>query len=203
MYRRGLKKTRIALLVGVPVSKVGYHLAVARRLDPSLAAEHEAMVRNVHSRVNASGIKCMADLIAFVTSAGKYPSFTAASQEERKLAMWLQRRRRDAAADRLASVYRDGLQALPGWDSRTRLSINESRWQDRLTALIDFRANGKDWPRHKKTDSEEEHTLGVWLHAQRSKQARGDLDQTHLAALDTALPGWREGRRRGRKSFKH
>jgi hypothetical protein len=203
MYRRGLNQARIAQLVGAPLSKVGYHLTIARRSDPGLTAEHEAYVPNVPARVSASGIRTMMELISFVDSGGRYPSFTAPTQGERKLAKWLQRRRRDAANGRLAEVYRDGLQALPGWESRTRSSVDESRWQARLAALVSYRANGEDWPRHKKTDSEEEHTLGVWLHAQRSKRARGELDQVRAAALDSVLPGWREGRRRGRKSPGH
>jgi hypothetical protein len=199
MYRRGLNQTRIAQLVGAPVSKVGYHLTVARRLEPDLALDHKTFAQTVPAKVSASGIGRMNDLVAFVRSTGAYPSFTATSHEERKLAAWLQRRRRDAANGRLSRHYREGLLALPGWESRTRSSIDELKWQGRLAALIDFRAKGEDWPRHKKTDSQEEHSLGIWLHAQRSKQARGELDEVHAAALEAALPGWREGRRRGRK----
>lgn len=161
MYRRGLNQTRIARLVGAPVSKVGYHLTVARRLDPSLTVEHEALAAKVGARVNSSGLKSMNDLVAFVKSKGRYPSFTATSHEERRMATWLQRRRREAATDRLAEAYQEGMQGLPGWESRTRSTVDESRWQERLAALINFRANGEDWPRHKKTDSNEEHKRAV------------------------------------------
>lgn len=161
MYRRGLNQTRIAQLVGAPVSKVSYHVSVARRLDPNLTVEHKALAPRALTRARASGIRTMNDVIAFVNSMGKYPSSAATSPDERKLATWLQRRRRDAATDRLASAYREGLQALPGWESRTRSSVDESRWQERMAALVNFRANGEDWPRHKKTASQEEHTLGV------------------------------------------
>lgn len=200
MYRRGLNQTRIARLVGAPVSKVGYHLAVARRLDPGLTTEHEALAPKVLVRGSASGIRSMVALISFVNSAGKYPSLSAKSHEERKLARWLQRRRHDAATGRLAKHYREGLRALPDWEFKTRSSVEESRWQERLAALVSFRASGEDWPRHKKTDSEQEHSLGVWLHAQRSKLARSELNQENIATLDAVLPGWREGRRRGRKA---
>lgn len=200
MYRRGLTRTRIAELVGAPASKVGYHLTVARALDPAIVNEHETLAPNtVAPKVRASGIARMNELIEFVTAESKYPTSKAQTPEERRLGLWLQRQRRRAAAGSLAPDVRDGLQALPGWETNTRSFADEARWQERLAALIDYRANGEDWPRHKKTGNAEEHTLGVWLHAQRSKHARGELNQAHAAALDGALPGWREGRRRGRK----
>ncbi|WP_331712783.1 helicase associated domain-containing protein [Arthrobacter sp. U41] len=42
------------------------------------------------------------------------------------------------------------------------------------------------------------HTLGVWIHAQRYKRRRGDLDPTRIRLLDEAVPGWQPGRTRGR-----
>ncbi|WP_247046069.1 helicase associated domain-containing protein [Arthrobacter rhizosphaerae] len=44
-----------------------------------------------------------------------------------------------------------------------------------------------------------EHELGVWLHTQRYKTRRGELDPAKAAALDERLPGWTSGRTRGRK----
>lgn len=201
MYRRGLTRSQIANLVEAPASKVGYHLTVARGLDPGLVAEHEGAARRKPApRVTSRGIQSMNELIDFVTSQGRYPSYSAASPEERTLAIWLQRRRRNAAAGTLAPAFREGLRALPGWATNTRALTDESRWQKRLAALIAYRAAGEDWPRHKKTDTEEEHSLGVWLHTQRFKQARGELDQSRTTALDDTVPGWRRGRPRGRKS---
>jgi hypothetical protein len=59
-------------------------------------------------------------------------------------------------------------------------------------------AAGNDWPRHKKTDSEEERVLGMWLHIQRMKYRSNGLDQNKEAQLNTLLPDWRDGRARGR-----
>ncbi len=42
MYRSGLSRAGIAALVGVPPAAIGYHLAIARRQDPGLEAEHRA-----------------------------------------------------------------------------------------------------------------------------------------------------------------
>ncbi|MDQ0618496.1 hypothetical protein [Arthrobacter globiformis] len=40
MYRRGLRRARIAELAGVPASTVGYHLRFARAADPLLGEAH-------------------------------------------------------------------------------------------------------------------------------------------------------------------
>lgn len=200
MYRLGLTRSRIAVLVGAPASTVGYHLTVARGLDAGLANEHEAAkVGKKGTPVTQRGLKSMTKLIDFVKVEGRYPTYSSTSTEERTLAMWLQRRRRNAAAGTLAPAFREGLQALSGWEANTRAWSDESRWQERLTALIEYRAKGEDWPRHKKTATAEEHVLGVWLHTQRFKNARCALHKAKRTALDTALPGWQEGRIRGRK----
>jgi hypothetical protein len=64
---------------------------------------------------------------------------------------------------------------------------------------VAYLASGQDWPRHKATVTGEEHELGVWLHTQRFRQHRGELDPAKADALDAAAPGWRTGRTRGRK----
>ncbi|CAH0327169.1 hypothetical protein SRABI128_05833 [Microbacterium sp. Bi128] len=61
-----------------------------------------------------------------------------------------------------------------------------------------FRVEGNDWPRHHDYDSDHEHTLGVWIHTQRYKRRRGELDPAKVKLLDDAVPGWRVGRTRGR-----
>ncbi|MEO3931971.1 helicase associated domain-containing protein [Micrococcaceae bacterium Sec7.4] len=60
------------------------------------------------------------------------------------------------------------------------------------------REEGHDWPRHKGCTSEREHTLGVWIHTQRHKHRRGELDPVKVTFLDAAAPGWQAGRTRGR-----
>lgn len=202
MYRRGLTRSRIANLVGAPVSKVGYHLTVARDIYPELVHEHEAAAPrggDQSQTVTGRGIATMNALINFVTTHGRYPASKAPSQEERALGLWLQRRRRNAAAGTLAPAFRDGLQTLPDWATNTRTLSDESRWNERFAGLAAYRAAGEEWPRHKNAATEEEHTLGVWLHTQRFKLRRGELLQARVETLDTALPGWREGRARGRK----
>lgn len=116
------------------------------------------------------------------------------------MARWFSDRRREATQGTLNPAYIEGLDRVPGWEGSPRAAADDARWHDRLAQLADFRAAGNDWPRHRNYDSDREHTLGVWIHAQRQKHRRGDLDPRKIKLLDEALPGWRTGRRRGRPS---
>ena len=98
----------------------------------------------------------------------------------------------------LDPAYRDGLARVPAWAGNHRAAADEARWHDRLAELVALRHEGHDWPRHHDYDSEREHTLGVWIHAQRYKRRRGDLDPVKVKLLDDTVPGWHTGRTRGR-----
>jgi hypothetical protein len=199
MYRKGLSREQIAALVEAAPSTVNYHIRVARTLEPRLEADHEAAARAKPAHATAQGLERMQQLVAIVQETGRYPSRHSPSDTERTLSAWLQRRRVDARAETLAEAYREGLTVLPDWQSRSRAEADEARWQERLAALTEYRAAGNDWPRHKASVEGQEHDLGVWLHYQRAKLHHGELDDAKVQDLDRALPGWREGRKRGRK----
>lgn len=110
---------------------------------------------------------------------------------------WIRQRRREAAAGTLHPSYRDGLARIAGWDTNARTAADEARWHTRLAELVQYRAEGNDWPRHREYDTEQEHTLGVWIHGLRQK-LREDTLSSDKAALDAAVPGWQKGRTRGR-----
>ncbi|MFJ5696622.1 helicase associated domain-containing protein [Arthrobacter sp. NPDC093139] len=198
MYRAGLTRARIAELVRAPASTVAYHLRIATAADPGLRPAHEAAAAR-KTMVTAPGLERMQQLVALVQETGRYPSTNAKTAPERTLATWLQRRREDARAGTLAPAFKEGLAVLPGWEGKPRAEADEDRWRERLIALTEYRAAGKDWPRHKAFVTGEEHDLDVWLHTQRYKARRGELDARKAKALDTAAPGWRMGRQRGRK----
>jgi hypothetical protein len=197
MYRRGLTRLQIAELTGAAPGTVGYHLGRARTLDPGLQNEHEKAARK--PAVNGQGRERLGQLAAFVQETGGYPSRSSDDPVERTLAVWLQRRRREAADGTLAPAYAEALSVLPDWRGTPRVVADEARWQDRLTALTAYLASGQNWPRHKATVTGVEHELGIWLHTQRFKHRRGELDPAKAEALDTNVPGWRTGRARGRK----
>ena len=196
MYRRGLPGRRIAELTAAPATTVSYHLRLARAADPELRPAH-AKASKSRARVTARGLERMQELITMVQETGRYPSRSAECTSERTLAVWLQRRREDARAGRLAPAFREGLAVLTGWETKPRVEADEEPWHQRLAELQTYRAAGNDWPRHKAVITGEEHGLGIWLHSQRVKQ-HGQLDAEKAAALDEAVPGWRTGRKRGR-----
>jgi hypothetical protein len=197
MYRLGLSRKRIADLVRAHPAAIGYHLVIARRQDPELEAEHQAAAGATPSH-SPTGVARMDEVIAWVSAEGRFPRDRSGDKEERSMARWLADRRREAADGTLSPAYRDGLANVPGWAGNPRAAADAVRWHDRLAQLVGFRAEGNDWPRHQKADSEREHALGVWIHAQRQKHRSGDLDAERIKLLDDAAPGWRIGRPRGR-----
>jgi hypothetical protein len=201
MYRGGLTRGQIANLVGAATSTDGYHLTAGRAADPELPAIHKtaAAAKTTHAASKA-GLEHMRELAVFVKEAGRYPSRASFDEPERSLAAWLQRRREEARDGTLAHAYREGLDALTGWQSPSLAQADHAWWEERLAALVDYRAAGNDWPRHKAFVDGPEHGLGVWLHYQRAKLHRGELDEAKVKELDRVLPGWQEGRRRGRNA---
>ncbi|MDP9983121.1 hypothetical protein J2W14_002534 [Pseudarthrobacter oxydans] len=197
MYRLGLSRTRIAELVRVHPAVVGYHLVIARRRDPGLEGEHRAAA-GARTSPSPMSLTRMEEVIAWIVVEGRRPREHSEHKDERSMARWLSDRRREAAEGTLDPAYHDGRARVPEWTGTPREVADEARWHDRLAELVAFRREGNDWPRHHDYDSEREHTLGVWIHAQRYKRRRGDLDPVKVKLLDDAVPGWQTGRKRGR-----
>ncbi len=199
MYRLGLRRKRIAALVRVTPAAVGYHLAIARRQDPGLEAQHQAAAGAAPIPYpSPKDLARMDGVIAWVSAEGRLPDGRSDDRGERSMARWLSGRRREAAEGTLDLAYSAGLTKLPGWPGNRREITDEARWHNRLAELVDFRQDGNDWPRHHDYGTEREHTLGVWLHKQRYKRRRGELDSEKTELLDDAAPGWKRGRTRGR-----
>jgi hypothetical protein len=199
MYRQGLTTTQIAATAGVGQNTVRYHLAIAAATEPSIRDEHRNATRTPPvTRITEEGLRNLDDTIALYRAEGRLPSSSSPSTRERALAQWLTRRRQDHDRGTLSPTYSDALQKIPGWEQRPRKDNDEKRWHQRLNELTAYMNTGNDWPRHKKTDTEEERVLGMWLHIQRMKYRRNELDQDKEAQLNTLLPGWRDGRTRGR-----
>ena len=135
---------------------VGYHLVIARCQDPELEATHLA----------AAGTKLS-------------PSPASLTRMEE-----IRDRRLQAADGTLSPAYRDGLASIPGWEGNPRAAAGDARWHARLAQLAEFRAEGNDWPRHHHYASDREHALGVWIHAQRQKHRRRELEPANIKLLD-------------------
>jgi hypothetical protein len=199
MYRQGLSTTKIAATAGAAQNTVRYHMAIAAAAEPSIRDEHRNAARTPRlTRITPAGLQNLHDTLALYRAEGRLPSSKSASPRERALATWLLNRRKDHDRGTLSPVYGDGLQAIPGWEQRNRKDNDEARWNRRLIEHTAHMAAGNDWPSHKRTDTEEERLLGMWLHIQRMKKRRNELDHDKEAQLNTILPGWRDGRTRGR-----
>jgi hypothetical protein len=86
---------------------------------------------------------------------------------------------------------------LPGWHhTSTKKTDDNARWKHRLAEVAGYLAGGNDWPRHNKTDIDEEWGLGVWLYVQRINHRAGKLDKAKETRLN---PGWRQGRTKDRR----
>jgi hypothetical protein len=140
----------------------------------------------------------MEGVIAWILAEARLPRNHSEHKDERSMARWLSERRREAVEGTLDPAYRHGLAGVPGWAENHRGVADEARWHQRLAQLVDLRKEGNDWPRHHDYDSEYEHTLGVWIHTQRYKRRRGELDPVKTKLLDDSVPGWQTGRSRGR-----
>lgn len=196
MYRQGIPSPKIAAEAGAAESTVRYHLHLAVQAEPAIREEHKAAAGSV-TRNSPAGFRNMKDVVALYVEEGRLPSTHSGSARERAAAVWLHRRRQEAAEGHLSPIYKEGLSIIPGWDRpSTRKADDEARWHQRLTEVVMYRAEGKDWPRHKQADTERERLLGVWLHSQRIKYRRSELDQDKEAVLNTVLPGWPTGRKR-------
>ncbi|MFJ6376291.1 helicase associated domain-containing protein [Pseudarthrobacter oxydans] len=199
MYRRGITPAKIAAGAGAAESTVRYHLAIAARLEPSIRDEHRKAVP-VPARITTAGRQNLDDILALLRGEGRLPTTAGASARERALGVWLHRRREEAAHEVLSPVYQEALDAIPGWrQASTKKADDEARWKQRLAEVARHLTGGNDWPRHNKTDIKEERVLGVWLHGQRIDHRAGRLHPAKEAQLDALIPGWRQGRARGRK----
>jgi hypothetical protein len=197
MYRLGLSRQRIADLVRAEPATVGYHLVIARRQDPGLEPAHQAATVT-KAGPSPAVLARMEEVIAWITAEVRLPRDRSEDEGERSMARWLSDRRREAANGTLSPAYRNGLARVPGWAGNPRAAADEGRWHDRLAQLAAHRKEGNDWPRHQDYTSEREHTLGVWIHVQRYKNRRDELDPVKVKLLDSAVPGWQTGRTRGR-----
>ncbi|BCW78883.1 helicase associated domain-containing protein [Arthrobacter sp. NicSoilC5] len=203
MYRKGIPAPKIAAGAGVAASVVRYHLAIAARQEPGLREEYQAALPAPPPRVTDAGRRNLAAVLAFYQAEGRLP-VNGRSPQESALAGWLTRRRREAAEGGLSPVYAQALDTIPGWrDYPTKRDADAARWQQRLVEVAAWLAGGNDWPRHNKTEDQEERTLGVWLHTQRIDYRAGKLTAAKEKQLNDVIPGWRQGRARRSGNSRH
>lgn len=149
----------------------------------------------------------LAALSAYVVEHSAPPSGNPpAPNEERRLAHWLMRQRRDARSGKLAAHKRTDLDlTVPGWTSHeTMWSSNVPRGRAAHKSRRVVLAECAVWvrnhdgllPRHG-ADDPTERRYGAWLTNMRLFARRGAMTDEDRAAFDAAIPGWldtRDGR---------
>lgn len=199
MYRKGISIAKIAAVTHVAESVIRHHIAIASKQEPGLGAEHQAALPPAAPRVTVSGQRNAAYILALYQAQGRLP-VTGRSKQETALAGWLARRRAQAAAGALSPAYAAILDEIPGWrDHQTKRDADQTRWKVRLAEVAAYLGAGNELPRHGKTDDKDERALGVWLHTQRIGYRAGTLTAAKEAQLNQLIPGWRDGRPRGRR----
>lgn len=126
-------------------------------------------------------ISTLNDVLQFKADHGKLPGDGGLAERERNLQQWLKRQKTAEAAGNLSPAQ---IQALNAVDGDWRANQSHLSWENNLTAaVLGFQRLGR------LPGSTEE--SGRWLGRQRSRLSAGKLSSDQLAALDRALPGWR------------
>jgi hypothetical protein len=118
---------------------------------------------------------------AFFAADGRFPRAASAEPSEKRIGIWLAAQR---AKSELLSAERRKLidERLPGWN----ISLHDSRWNQRLDALVEFIAGHDRTPTAKENDKASR-TIGVWLNTQRHAS---DMPDHRKEQLDVKVPGW-------------
>jgi len=112
-------------------------------------------------------------------------TFAHKSREGFNLLGWAQEQRAAYAAGKLDDQRRERLEQLPGWAWQLR----SSKWDQAFERLERYVAAHYDARAPSDYVAEDGHRLGSWVVQQRFNHARGRLDSSRVARLET-LPGW-------------
>lgn len=163
-----------------------------------MQAEHEANRPPAKPRSpRPSWLSNVKEISTLLRAEGKYPTASDPDPRRRRLGYCLSVQRRAHRDGKLTQTKLEALGCLPDWNENQRFSLDQKRWQDRLNELQTFKERHGRWPRCRGAVTEGEHSLGVWLHAQRQKAARCELAGPVMEALEASVPGWNTwGRKR-------
>lgn len=191
MYLAGSTVREIADLCHRGVATVHYHLQRREHYEPGFRSQHEAaLAARRKDRPSASWYRRAEEVAAFQAENGRLPRATG-SQIERALHDWLAKQRKLFKAGELPPAKIVLLRDIANWASDPRQHELDDAWSTRIVALRQYVVENKCLPRYRKYASEAERSLGVWLHNQHQKRAKGVLAAWRVEALDNAVPGWR------------
>lgn len=191
MLLAGLTAREIAEVCHRDVATVRYHLRRREHYDPGFRTKHEAAVAARGKTLpSAFWRRRVEEVAAFQAEHARLPR-TTGEPAERALQKWLAARRRLLASGDLTPSMINLLQTIEGWAEDAHQRELDDLWRTKLAALIYYVHEHNQLPRYRTYATEDERTLGVWLHTQNQRRSEGTLLAWRNTALDTALPGWR------------
>jgi hypothetical protein len=128
----------------------------------------------------------LALLVKFLDNNGFKPVFECESDEERRLAAWLNNQRRmfrkgQMTEERAASLNK----AVPAWND---LSRNDGKWSRNLAAVKAFFEKNEYAP-SVNSEKDDERRLARWFFEQKRKAAAGELE-SRTEEFTSTLPNW-------------
>jgi superfamily II DNA or RNA helicase len=122
--------------------------------------------------------------LAFRNTEQRYPAESAADEEERILARWVARQRRQRLDGSLSQARQQRLQEIDfQWG-------NDHRWEGQFLACVEFQRSAGRWPSFGVGATKEELGLAHWAKWQRDSLKAGRLDQERIKRLEQAGFSW-------------
>lgn len=190
MYAAGLTVREIADLCHAKVATVHLHLRVREKYAPELHEFHATALANRDpDRPSTMWRNRLAEVLIFQEAHHRLPD-SGGQGMECSLARWVAVQRRSYQNGYMSTAKVVLLDRLEGWQVDASQQRREEHWRTMLDAVRVFVASNGRMPRYKTYETEQEHTLGVWLHRQHQGRLENTLKPWRLAALDDAVPQW-------------
>jgi len=124
----------------------------------------------------------------FIENNGVKPVFECDSDEERRLAAWLNNQRRLYRKGKLNSKRLAALDVtIPNWNN---ISRNDGKWDKNLKFIATFVKENEFSP-STASNNEDERKAARWFAEQRRQDESGELSSERVAKLDAAITNWR------------
>ena len=191
MLLAGITVREIAELCHRGPATIHYHLRRRDHYEPGFRAKHETAVAARNKNRPSSTWRRQAKELAASHAERKRLPRSAGDQAERSLNHWLAAQRKELQSGQLPAAKIMHLQDVPDWHIDPRQRELDERWSERFEALVQYVAEYEQFPRYRTYTSEAERSLGVCLHNQHQRRAKGKLAAWRRNVLDHEFAGWR------------
>lgn len=191
MYAAGLTVREISEQCHRGVATIHAHFQARERYEPGTRARHEAALAARELDLPTPQWRARLDeAVEFLADNGRLPK-ASGSEAEISLHGWVARQRRSYWRGQMSRAKVFLLERLGGWKIDSHQESLDRQWEDKLAQLETYVNQHGQMPRYRTFASEDERSLGVWLHKQHQRRAEGKIAGWRHVALDEAVPGWR------------